>query len=249
MGGPKRLLHSRRDTPAQGKAPGKKRRLFFSSLLTIPLLTACATSAHALPRRPELTERRFEGKAACDVDYRSALEKGERVRRIACTKARTYVLTDRSMLVFSSTEEESVEDGVRLKLAYTRTDMSDIYKRGLVSWAQSDDTAYFLTKDGQLSPISAGNLGKTIQTYQLPFDVSKAKMVHRSGMLFIAPLSGNLLVMTFEGTVRFRILPVPDIEGGFFERRDKLFFGKRGSNETEIRIKGKGVDGVSAIPR
>ena len=250
MGGPKRLLHFRRENPKESRIPKPRRRLVFSTLLTVPMLTACTTTVHALPRRPVLPERYFEKKSSCDVDHSSALGKGEKVREIACTKGRTYVLTNKSMLVFTKGEGESEEEGIHLKLQYSRTDMSDIYKRGLVSWTQSYDAAYFLTKDGTLSPISAsGDLGSTIKTYQLPFDVSKARMIHRSGMLFIAPLSGNLLVMSFTKTVRFRILPMSATRGDFFERRGKLFFGKQGSDIMEIRIKGKGVDGVSALPR
>lgn len=249
MGGPKRLLHFRKEDAKAAGTPQTRRKLFFSSLLTIPLLTACASTAHALPRRPEVPDPHFGTKASCDADYRSALKRGERVREIACTKARTYVLTNKSMLVFHNNEQETVGDGVRLKLSYSRTDMSDIHKRGLVAWAQSDDRAYFLTRDGSLSIIPADEMGPTIKAYQLPFDVSKARMIHRSGILLIAPLSENLLVMSFSKSVKFRILPISGTEGEFFERGGKLFFGKRDSDFLEIRMAGDGVDGVSAIPR
>ena len=94
-------------------------------------------------------------------------------------------------------------------------------------------------------------IGDTIPEFELPFDtanIPRNRMIAHSGFLFIAPLSGNALVMSFGDQQDSRFIPIrsSNAREGFFLREDRLFFGRKGIEEREIRIGGPLVEDVTA---
>lgn len=181
------------------------------------------------------------------VRMANLLETDERLSGIACRGERTYVLTDRSLIIVrpqASAPHVSM-DGLDISFAgaYSRTDMRDILAPGLVTWTQSDDAVFFLTRNGTLTLIPSESIGATVPSYSIPYGVEGARMHHHGGYLFLATRSGDMVVLrgAETRTLAFRT-SVRNPE--FFVCDGALMFGKRGVEENEIRI-GERIESIT----
>ncbi|MCI0504390.1 hypothetical protein L0Y65_06835 [Candidatus Micrarchaeota archaeon] len=179
------------------------------------------------------------------------LEAGETLAGIACRTERAFVLTDRSLFVVrpGGGSPDLVNDGVDISFvaAYSRTDMSGILSAGFVAWTQSDDAVFLLTRNGTLTLIPLENMGSTVPSYNIPYDVSGASMAYHQGYLFLATLSGQMVVIR---GAQIRSIPFQASAGNpaFFVSGGNLVFGTKGAEETEIRM-GEGIDRISLVRR
>ncbi|MEW6722618.1 MAG: hypothetical protein AB1324_05130 [Candidatus Micrarchaeota archaeon] len=183
------------------------------------------------------------------VSLSNFLEDGERLREIACRGERAFVLTDRSLLIVRPGGGMDLDDDgidIRFVAAYSRTDMRGILQPGLVAWTQSDDTVFFLARNGALTLLPIENMGDSIPSFTIPYDVAGARMTHHGGYLFLATRSEMVVVRAPES----RTLPLRTTlsSPAFYTSGGSLFFGKRGVEENEIRI-GERIDEVSLVRR
>lgn len=231
----KRLAHRREGVPK----PEQRKMLFFRSM-TLPLVLAAAISTCSMANTPATVNalpRKFV--AYKDVKpctpNRSLLQKGEKIKETRCLKDKKLILTDTSLLVV----HDSGQEGATIELSSTRTDMRNVLERGLVAWSQSDDTAYFLTKDKKLTLIPLKDMGDTISTYTMPFDVGNVKMIHFNNMLFMAPVAGEVARLSFSDGVDVKTMTLalnvknPD----FFVSGNVLYFGEKKGEKVEITKK------------
>ncbi|MEW6035553.1 MAG: hypothetical protein AB1529_02990 [Candidatus Micrarchaeota archaeon] len=181
------------------------------------------------------------------------LDSGESVREVICRRDRAFVLTDTSRIIVRPGSGNQLPDGdgtaISHLASYTRTDMAGLNSRGIVDWEATDSACYFLTRDRRLTVLANDELGDTVPEYELPFDTAglgRNRMAFHSGFIFIAPLSGSAVVMSFGENAGASYLPLEsaDRRAGFIVRGDRLFFGKNGK-EKEIIIGGPDAHDVS----
>jgi hypothetical protein len=126
-----------------------------------------------------------------------------------------------------------------LALSFTRKDIRDIHALGLISWTHGDDRAYFLTKDSRIREMPV--VGGYSDVYGVPRrDLSGAKILFQSGLLFIAPAEGKLVVLRPAERPTYIELDIP-AGAGLSRRGDKLFIGERriridGPNPSQVRL-------------
>jgi len=228
----KRLAHRREGVPK----PEQRKMLFFRSM-TLPLVLAAAISTCSMANTPATVNAlpkkfvTYKDVKPCAPD-KSLLQDGEKIKETRCLKDKKLILTDTSLLVI----HDSNQEGAVIELTSSRTDIRSVLERGLVAWSQSDDTAYFLTKDRKLTLIPLEDMRDTITTYTLPFDVDNLKMVHFNNMLFMAPIAGEVARLTFSDGVDVATMPIkmnaknPD----FFVSDQTLFFGEKKGEKVEI---------------
>jgi hypothetical protein len=183
------------------------------------------------------------------VSLSNFLEDGERLREIKCRGERAFVLTDRSLLIVRPGGGRDLDDdGIDISFvaAYSRTDMRGVLAPGLIAWTQSDDTVFFLTRNGALTLVPVENMGSTIPSFTIPYDVSGARMTHHGGFLFLATRTEMVVIRAPES----RTLPLRTTisSPAFYTSGGRLFFGKSGVEENEIRI-GEGIDQVTLVRR
>ena len=200
--------------------PKMMKSLVFSATF-LSIMCSCSPVTNAVPRRdPVLEEARqvrlserpaHRQEAICrmrgtTLEYSSGgglvrltdiLDAGERLAGVSCRGERAFVLSDRSLVIARPAHDPDLDgDGISFVASYSRTDMRSILAPGLVSWTQSDNAAYFLTRDGTLTEIPAENMGSMIPSFSIPYEVQGAQMAHHGGYLFLATRSGNMVVIS-----------------------------------------------------
>jgi len=181
---------------------------------------------------------------------------GERPREIVCGENRIFIRTERSLVTLFNEPERTITDdevGITLIQHVSRADLRNILPQGhaLVSWTCApDDVCYFLTGDGVLSRIPVDEEGRATRTFRLKADVSGAKMVAFSGLLFAGPISGQIMAMSFSNGFEHDSFALPEAvkDGGFFVKEGKLFFGKEAGENVEIKVNGENVKEISLGP-
>ncbi len=225
MGGPRRLLHQRKEIP---KASRKK--LFFGVLLAVPLLSSCVIAqASPLPKSKNVYAQK-----ECKPDIRKLLEPGEKIIESICRPNRDFVLTNANLYIFR--KHDKTEGDITLVSSCSIRDLEDTMGNGLVGWAASDDTAFILTHDRTLTLVPAALRGDTLPAYRIPFNVENAKIMFHAGKLFIAGKE-QLMVATFSGKVKSKTYSffLKTKDRNFFESQGRLFFGNQ-KEKIEIRI-------------
>ncbi len=258
MGGPRRLLHDRAVKRERPDKPRGKQKLFFSTLLILPLVASQVPAALLTDRDPTRLQPPPITKPKAPVHNCSeelnaiVFEPGEVVHETFCGERRTFILTNTSLIVVTPSSEEEADtgvEGVTLRLTYTRTDVRDILKHGLVAWTQSEDACYFLTKNGSLRAISIEERDDGPE-YLLPFDVRKAKMVCRSGFLFIAaPAAKRMVIISLSDKPDRGGVPLlfDATKSDFFISDGKLYFGEKDGKKAEIKINGQCINNVKVV--
>jgi hypothetical protein len=237
--------------------PRITKSLVFATALAAAL-SACSPPAHAIPRRdPILEESRAMRapispqeeipQARCLPEITSlGLEAGETVTETVCRGNREFVLSDRALYIRTVTNDGEAEgSSIRLISYHSRTDMSSILARGLVDWEATEDACYFLARDRRLTVLPNEGMEDTVPVFELPFEtagLSRNRMIFHFGHLFIAPPEGDIIMMAFTPQFSSTFLPIRSAgrRAGFFTRGDRLFFGRKGIEEREIRIEGAG---------
>jgi len=257
------------------------RLLVFTGLAVLPLLSFHPPAASALPgngrpyewkeTKPQVRKSPARnGPASCrfvgdTLEYRLAdktvkrfealLDDGERVLDMACHKRYGFILTGKSLIVVPGKEEKGKDELSRTN-SYTRKNIREWHKRGLVSWAQADDRAYLLTRDGKITEIPVYKRGKTtIPEYSVPYDMRAAATVFHSGFLFIAPATGQearssvMVVLKLGAEAKFDGLALPDgmKNADFFFRGERLFFGNGDAGALEIKANGRMPSDVKLV--
>jgi hypothetical protein len=239
------------------KKPGKWRVLEFAAIM--PLLATCAARAipaggtvpAVAPQAETPMTQTPERATKCGSGLGSMLEQGERVTESVCRFGREYVMTSTSLLIVTRERENILTfDPISLRLHASRTDMQGYMQRGIVDWEPAEDAVYILMRDRMLIALPNEGMGATVPAYEMPFETAglgRNRMAYHSGFIFIAPLSGNAIVISFADGLDSRYLRVGPgpADTGFFERNGRLFFGKRGMQETAITVGGSGVQDVS----
>jgi hypothetical protein len=227
--------------------PAKKRILAYTGIALV--FGACAT-ANAIPEqryRPAETARVRqvpEVERACRPDLHDVLHQGEVTRETVCRDGREYVLTNTSLIIIEHNAEEPYRGlGFRgepsIQRYFTRTDMGDIYARGLVDWEAGRSACYFLTADRGLTVYPNTDMGDTVPSYTFTFetrDLGRNGMVYHSGFVFIAAPGESVIAFGEDGQRRTLDL-VAGSGHGFGVRDGRLFLGSR-----EIVVRGPAVE-------
>jgi hypothetical protein len=258
MGGPRRLLRDRVVKIERPDNPRGKQKLFFSTLLILPLVASQASAALLTDRDPTRLQPPAITKPKapvhdCSEEIKAiVLEPHEVIRETHCGKNHTFILTNTSLIIVTPSNEEQADtgvDGITLRLTYTRTDMRDILKHGLVTWTQSEEACYFLTKNGSLRVISVEKKDDDPE-YTLPFDVQKAKMILHSNFLFIAaPVAARMVIISLSDKYDKRGLPLlfDATNAEFFVSDGKLYFGEKDGKKATITINGQRIKDIEIV--
>lgn len=178
------------------------------------------------------------------------LQDEENVKETACNDSYAFILTSTSLIMVAGKESKET-GGVRMGLSFTRKDMRDLYKIGLVAWAYAQDRCYFLMRDNKIREIPVFVHGETIPVYGIPRDMRSARMIFHSNFLFIAPAEGKIVVLGVADKPGYVELDLRAVikDAEFFYKGRKLFFGKKGTKELEIRIKGPKLTDIKLVKR
>ena len=181
------------------------------------------------------------------IIYSGALKKDERTREMVCLENRAFILTDRSLVIVTAAGLDESDGNIRLNSFLSRTDMTDILKKGLVAWTQTGEACYFLTRDRKLTVLP--NEEGDVSEFSVPFDTSGVRMdrmTYQSGFLFIAPDKRSVYAFKLTEQKGAKMMPVitKTEEPGFFIEKRVLFFGKKGENEKKIEITGPDLGDV-----
>lgn len=165
-----------------------------------------------------------------------------------------FILTDRSLIMMLDDLPSLDAEGNIYRARFSRTDMDEIFKRGLVQWEASAKACYFLTEDQALVVVPSGELGATIPEYGIPFKTKGLRpdrMVYFSGVLLIVPDETRILVMSGGVDLKARFVRLPEAGGGsgFYQSGGKLFFGKNGDGRIEISVDGEKVRAIKKEKR
>jgi hypothetical protein len=231
------------------RKPQRMKNLFFASVssLAASLMLSCAP-AHALPAVkiiPPAAAMAPEKKAlSCEPNLRGILEKDEKVLSKKCAEGKEFVLTNRSLIIVLDGMPIIDEDGNVIQPRFSRTDMSEIFKRGLAGWEASAKACYFLTDDRALIALPNAEMGESVPEYEMPFEtkgMGKGRMIYFSGALLIAPYDGMMLAMSGDAELKMRrvALQSESRDAVFHISGKKLYFGTDG---IEIRIRGGEVE-------
>jgi len=267
------------------KCASKCRSLFFSTLLAFPLISHPSVS-QALPKSNpavnlEKTEKlptvrkspvrrqsvscRFE-KGVLEYAIPNGpvkkvdklLDRGEAVLDLACHDRYAFVITNTSLIVVPGRQEKDKSGNVEVIFRYTKKDIREMHKKGIVSWAYAQDKCFFLARDGEITEVPVIVKSETIPFYKLPFDFQDSAMVFHQGFLLIAPAlsrANNARVMVVVKLANkksdFSELALPQglKDADFFYSGKKLFFGNKGSVELEIKILGTDPSSVKMKKR
>jgi hypothetical protein len=160
---------------------------------------------------------------------RNLLERGERALGISCADGMAFIRTNTSIIAVPSYPERGMKRaGSSISINFKRTSIEGAYRNGFVSWACAVEDCYVLSsKDRRVREIPFQSGNGTIRTYDLPFAVDGARMVHHEGVLFIAPVSERIVAIFLEQWKAFD-KPLPQgLHGGFFYKDGMLSFGQR----------------------
>ncbi len=234
-------------------------RFVLPAALALPLLSSVNESSAKINPESGLRRERLIKKAkkpqVCVLqpnELKGYLEKGEKIREIVCKRGSAFILTDKSLVVVSQGGGEMIaEDRTRIThlKSVSRVDLRHILPHGLVAWTQApDDTCFFLTKDSVLTRRPVHEKDGAPVSYRLHRDVSEAKMMHFQGFLFIAPASGEMIVLSFSKGFRYDFIPLPkDIKNGEFSwSKGELYYA--GTNGKKLRIEiGQDIDDIVLV--
>ncbi|HSB47560.1 MAG TPA: hypothetical protein VLD37_06100 [Candidatus Bilamarchaeum sp.] len=215
-------------------------------------MTSCAPNISAIPTRDPVVEQARRETArrapalerACRPNLANVLRKGESVRETVCRDGRDFVLTSTSLIIIERSREDSYRstfEGPSIDRFFTRTDMSDIYARGLVDWEAGPDACYFLTADRSLTVYPNADMGDTVPSFTFSFDtrsLGRNAMVFHSGFAFMAAPGEEAIA--FGGDGHKRMLGVFAGPGqSLTARGGRLFLG-----ETEIVVRSQRIEEI-----
>ncbi len=248
--------------------PKMVKKLGFSGIALLLAVTANCATAGAIPRDHAVARPEPAAPAArraplpplrsdCMPDMEPIrVRAGERRVETVCSNGREFVMTDSSLYIRTRENEREMEDGreIRLQAHITITDIRDYAARGIIDWEPTEDSVAILTRtDRTLTVLPDSDMGETVPVYRMPFDVSgvtRDRMAYHRGHLFIAPPQGDTLVMSFGQNEGSRLIPLRSArpDASFIRRGERLFFGRSGSEESEVVVRGPLADDVSVVP-
>ncbi|MBD3210465.1 hypothetical protein GF318_03730 [Candidatus Micrarchaeota archaeon] len=230
------------------KKPQRKKNLVFRALapavFALASFSSCSTAnAHLRMENnlPNVTERYDRHKNTCRFDSGGLLQRGERIIDTECRENDILVLTNNSLYIVYTSSPEQNMDGVVFSLRNTRIDLQHIMSGSFVDWSSSGDAVHILTENSRLYVISLDGHSDTIPTYSLSFDAGEAQMAHHDNTLFIAPASGNILMLNFSQGIRERwiVLSSSYENPQFISSGENLYFGEIDGKRVELT--GNGV--------
>jgi hypothetical protein len=183
----------------------------------------------------------------------STFDPGEKVVQVIHGQDVDYTLTDRTLYVWRLVSETPSNDGreVTVKHQCSRSDVRSIIQRGILLWHLEGDTCYFFTKAQELIALPHGDMGQML-TYRLDFetaDLNAKRIAFFGGMIFFAPLSDRVIVMSLEPKIDVAPIDVyaRDPRAAFVQANGRLYFGVQGGLMFELYIRGKTASSVNAL--
>ena len=172
------------------------------------------------------------------------LEPGEVAKEVSCSGETSVVLTNTSLVAVRDMSQ-GCDGNICLEYQIKEVDMSDIYRRGIITWTHSDEQAFVLTHDRKLAVIYLDPEISRTDGFEIPEATAGSRMISYKGILFIG--SGSTIVAnTFHGKrasyERFQI------EGSFSNpdfsvEETRLFYGDA-AQRVEISVKSKKIDDI-----
>jgi hypothetical protein len=184
---------------------------------------------------------------------------GEKVQQVKHGQDVDYTLTDRTLYIWRFVNETASRDGTEVAVQHQclRSDMRAILHAGVTLWHLEGDINYFFTKDRRLIALPHGDLAQML-TYKVDFEtatLSAKRISFFGGMIFFAPVTDRLTVMSLEPKVEVAQLEVDvakDPKAEFIEGNDargngRLYFGRKDGILFELFISGRTASSVNAL--
>ncbi len=146
----------------------------------------------------------------------------EVVEDISCNKKRAFILTDRKWIIVEGNPVKGSDDGGTLKELFYYKDIRQISGAGPRKWIPLEDRIILKTDKIREIPLSGP------MTVHAPGkDVRGASVFSDSGLLFIAPVGGKIIVGQI-GSDLTAEMDIPDsAKSASFHRKDgRVFLGK-----------------------
>jgi hypothetical protein len=151
---------------------------------------------------------------------------------VVCEENRALILEDSELVVIIPSHDTGGRDIGEIGVERT-LDLGKIRRNGLVSWLPAGDSVLFITEDSAVTRVPLQ--GRKRFEYSLPVQTKGSRSIFHSGVLFIMPKGGSLVVMTFDGGAKWDYLPVRDDGSRFSTRNGRLYYGA-GDGEVELRV-------------
>lgn len=172
------------------------------------------------------------------------LDPGEAAEELSCRGETSVILTNTSLIAVRDMSQ-ACKGNVCLEYQIKEVDMSDIYRRGVITWTHSDERAFVLTRDRKLAVIYLDPEVNRTNGFEIPEATADSTMISYKGVLFIG--SGTTIVAnTFEGKgAEYETFQL----GGSFSGADfsveqtRLFYGDS-TQRVEISVKSKKIDDI-----
>lgn len=189
----------------------------------------------------------------------STFDAGEKVQQIIHGQDVDYTLTDRTLYIWRFVSEAQSADGKQVTVQHncSRSDVRGILQQGVLLWHLEGDICYFFTKNQQLIALPHGDMRQML-TYKLDFEtdtLNAKRIAFFGGMIFFAPISDRVIVMSLEPELKVIPLEVdiarnPKAEfiaGNDVKGNDRLYFGVKEGVLFEIFIAGPTASYVNAL--
>jgi hypothetical protein len=182
----------------------------------------------------------------------SSFDPGEKIVQVIHGQDVDYTLTDRTLYVWRFVSESRSSDGqVTVRHQCSRSDVRAIIQRGILLWHLEGDICYFFTRSRELIALPHGDLGQML-TYRVDFETANLndkRIAFFGGMIFFAPISDQVIVMSLEPKVE--VVPIDvyarDPKAVFMHVNGRLYFGIRGGLMFELYISGHTASSVRAL--
>ncbi len=244
----------KRKTLAFGRNKPKETTGLVFTFALAAAVSACAHSPKMNPRQPTLSE---DVQKVCkpkkqdeDCFWADAGEWaylfGDGPYEKRCSYGNQVVLTGGTLLVGRYEGPSHPFTRMDLRPGFRERDISGILEPGLVDLVVSPDDIFILNRDSVLIKMPVGDIGEWLERYEVPFDVSDAKLSYHKKFVIVAD-NEHLAIATADSlhSATFSI-SLDAVRPYFFECNGDLFFGDEKEN-VEIRIKGRRLEDVQVI--
>jgi hypothetical protein len=155
------------------------------------------------------------------------LDAEEVVHEVWCNEKRAFILTNLKWIIVEGNAHEQRDGRTRLRELFSYKDLGGKIGKGPVSWIPTEDRIFLKSDEIREIPLKGA-----IVIHGAGMNPKAAKIFLDSGLLFMAPLDGKLVVDQIGTDVSAEAkLPRTSPNASFSRKGGKLYFG-----ETEIEI-------------
>ena len=146
----------------------------------------------------------------------------ETVHDVWCNGKRAFILTNRKWIIIEGDANKQSDARASLSEIFSSMDISGIYGKGPVSWIATEDRIFLKSDKIREIPIEGD-----IVVHGVGLDTKDTKMILDSGLLFMAPAGGKIIVDQLGTDISARMrLPGVRENASFCKKGGKVYFGE-----------------------